>query len=184
MSRACWSRPAISGITVGTVDATDMCRAAVVQSVAAFDSYIHDIVLDLAVDIVLGIRTPGSTNRLGLHFGAVSQVVTAATQLERELRARAVVNDRLSTETFQKADDIAKALAIVGVKGIWKLAFPADPQAAILALNLVVRRRNQIAHRCDLDPANPPALLPLSDGDALDAVQTIENTVTGVDAVI
>lgn len=174
---------AFTGLTSGSVDATDMYRAALVQGVAALDSYVHDVVLDLAVEILKGLRSPGSASRIGLHFGAVSDLVAAPEPVEFELRAREVVNHRLSTETFQKPDDIARAFSIVGVKGLWGGAFGAGTTIT-KSLSIVVNRRNQIVHRCDVDPAGVISPLPISDSDALTAVSTIEAVVRGIDAFV
>ena len=51
-------------------------------------------------------------------------------------------------------------------------------------LNLVVRRRNRIVHRCDLDPTGTGTVLPLSNADTVDAINTLEGAVTGIDAFV
>jgi hypothetical protein len=175
---------AIAGITVGTVDAADMYRAALVQSVAALDSYVHDVVLDYAVDIVKGVRGPGSATRVGLDVTAVGSLTTATSPVELELRARAAINERLSRETYQKPDDVAQAFAMVGVPGLWAAAFGNSAGAVKRNLNLVVGRRNRIVHRCDLDPAGTGTVLTLTDTDALDAITTVESAVAGIDATV
>lgn len=174
---------AFASLTSGTVDTADMYRAALVQSVAALDAYVHDVVLDFAVEILKGTRSSGSASRIGLHFGAVSDLVAASGPVEFELRAREFVNQRLSTETFQKPEDIANAFAMVGVKGIWGGAFGVGTTVG-QSLSLVVRRRNQIVHRCDVDPAGVLAVLPMSDSDALASLDTIDTVVNGIDAYI
>lgn len=175
---------AISGMTVGTVDATDMYRAALVQCVAALDSYVHDVVLDYGVKIVKGSRSPGSASRVGLHISAVSELTCAPTPADLELRARAAINERLSQETFQKPDDVAAAFAMVGVTGLWAGAFGNAAGNTKLALSLVVRRRNGIVHRCDVDPAGAGALYPLSGLDALSAITTVDGVVSGIDSYV
>jgi hypothetical protein len=176
---------AIYGITVGSVDATDMYRAALVQSVAALDSYVHDVVLDYGVDIIRGVRPPGSSrSRVGLHISAVYELTSAPNPTELELRARAAINDRLSLETFQKPDDIANAFAMVGVGMLWAGAFGAAAGTTKTALSLVVRRRNGIVHRCDVDTSGMGTLYPLSDVDALDAIATVESVVAALDSYV
>ena len=174
----------IGRISAGAIDPADMYRAALVQSVAALDSYVHDVVLDLAFAIVSGSRSPGSASRVGLHFGAVYELVSAAGPVDFELRARAAINSRLSTETFQKPDDIAKAFAMVGVNKVWASAFAGGAKGTMTELSVVVRRRNLIVHRCDIDPSGVTRILPLSAGDALDAVATVDRVVTGFEAVL
>ena len=172
-------------ITHGLVDASDLYRAALVQAVAALDSYVHGVVLDRAVHILLGQLPPSaSSTKLGLHFNAVQQIVTATTAADKELAARTHVAQRLSLETFQQPDDIAAAFAMVGVEKLWSSAFPYGPEVAKTALRLIVRRRNRIVHQCDADPLSPGLWTPLSDVDALDAVTTVESTVLAIDGIL
>lgn len=171
----------IGGMTRGRVDASDLYRAALVQAVAALDSYVHGVVLDRAVDILVG-RSTGlvRTNRIGLHFTAVSDLLAATSPTELELAARRHVAQRLTLETFQKPEDVAKALALVNVPRIWSTAF-SDARAATAGLGAVVNRRNRIVHSCDVDPLASDSITPLADGDALAALATIEVTVAGID---
>lgn len=174
---------AVSGMT--PLDLTDMYRAALVQAVAALDAWVHDVVLDMAVEILTGVRPPGSNTKLGLNLGAMTQLLTAPNGLELEMRSKVLVNERLSVETFQKPDDVAKAFAMVGVGAIWSTAFGSgNAEAAKTALSVVVWRRNQIVHRCDMDASGAAPYLALSDSDALIAIDTIERTVKAIDAIL
>lgn len=174
----------IVGITSGAIDPSDMYRAALVQAVAALDSYVHDVVLDYSFEILSGVRSPGSVSRVGLHFGAIRELVEAEDDVEFELRARAAINARLSTETFQKPDDIAAAFAMVGVRKIWSTAFGADAEGRKTDLRAVVHRRNLIVHRCDLDPADISGPLALSADDTVVAIETVSSIVSGLDSVL
>lgn len=175
----------IGDMTHGRVDCSDLYRSSVVQAVAAMDSYIHGVVLDRGVDIVLGrLQVPKKPAQTGLGFNAISELVTAPTPVELEIRARTHLVELLTRETYQKPDDIAKALSMVGVKSVWKSAFPGDPEGAKLAVALIVNRRNKIVHGCDLDPLDPRTVTPLSGGDALYSIEVVENTVSAIDKIL
>ena len=174
----------LTGLTVGTVDPTDMYRAALVQSVAALDSYAHDVVLDRAVDILLGRLAAGSATRLGLHFGAVRELLAAPTPTDLEMICRQKINERLSTETFQKPDDVAGAFAMVGVPAIWSSAFGTSAGTTKTSLSLVVQRRNRIVHRCDVDPSDPSSFLALTAEDAIQAIETVRSIVSGINGLL
>src|SRR4051794_4205278 len=76
----------IEGVTFGVVDGSDLYRAALVHAVAALDTYVHGVVLDRGVDILLGrLPGPSSNTRIGLHFGAVQELVTALSPSDCEL---------------------------------------------------------------------------------------------------
>jgi hypothetical protein len=172
-------------MTHGRVDASDLHRAGLVQAVAALDAYIQGVVLDRAVDILLSHRTTlRSTAKVGLHFNAIQQLLLSASNpVDLELTARTHVAQRLASETFQKPNDIASALALVGINRLWSTAFSADPSTAKTTLGLVVDRRNRIVHGCDADPLTPGTVTPLSASDALSAIGTVEATVAGIEAV-
>lgn len=172
----------LGAMTHGRVDASDLYRAALTQAVAALDSYIHGVVLDRAVDILMARVPPaGGRTKVGLHFSAVQQIVSAATPAEMELAARTHVAGRLSLETFQRPDAIASALAMVGVAKVWTAAFPALAGAAKISLGLVVERRNRIVHQCDADPLTPGSATPLSAQDALDSISVVDATVAAIE---
>lgn len=174
----------VAAMTANRIDGSDLYRAALVHAVAALDSYIHGVVLDRAVQILM-MRTPaGGGNKVGLHFGAISQIIAAAANgpADMEMVARTYIAERLGLETYQRPDDIGKALAMVGVGKIWSIAFGKDAAAKQTALGLIVSRRNRIVHECDLDPLNPGCITPLVDSDAISAIQTIRGIATAIDA--
>lgn len=173
----------IGNLTSGRVDSSDMYRAALVQAVAALDSYVHGVVLDRAVDLLLGrVNYSASGTKVGLSFPAIQDILTAGSPVAVELAARTHVAQRLALETFQKPDDVAKAFAMVGVPKIWSRGF-SNSEKAKEALGLVVNRRNRIVHSCDIDPLTPGAVTPLSSADSLSAVVTVETTVLSIDAL-
>lgn len=171
----------IGAMTVGRVDGSDLYRAGLVQAVSALDHYVHGVVLDRAVDIMLGRLPPGASGgKFGLSFTAVSDILGASTPADQELMARTHAAERLRLETFQRPDAIASTLALVGVSKVWTTVFGTG-QTESVALGLVVSRRNRIVHQADSDPLTLGALTPLLDVDALDAINTVERIVTALD---
>jgi len=125
---------AIGNMTNGLVDATDLYRAALVQGVAAWDRYIHGVVLDRAVEIMLGRLAVGAPSKVGLPLGAVAMLMNEPDAATRELAARSYFAERLAKETYQRPDDVAAALAMVGVKAIWRLPrsqVPSKPRSRL-----------------------------------------------------
>lgn len=176
---------AIGTLTVRRVDATDLYRAGLVQAVSALDNYIHGVVLDRATDMFLGrlsVSGASRTRSVGLAFVSVADIVTAPTTTDRELSARAQIASRIGQETFQKPDDIASALAMVGVTAVWPTVFGSQAGQKRADLGVVVTRRNRIVHQSDSDPLTPGHATPLSAADALDAIATVESTVTAIDS--
>lgn len=172
----------LGAMTNGLVDSSDLYRAALVQAVAAIDFYFHQIVLDRAVDSLMGRGAAVSHSAVGaLSLSDVYEILEAQHPADRELSARRVVAERLGRETLQRPDAIASAMSLVGLAKIWSVAF-ADAERAKTALNVIVTRRNSIVHACDADPVSPGGVTHLSDADALAALDTAEVTLTAVDA--
>lgn len=170
---------AIGAMTNGLVNSQDLYRAALVQGVAAWDRYVHGVVLDRAVEIMLGRMRTGKASKVGLPLDAIAVLMKATGQADRELAARSSLAERLSKETYQRPDEVAAGLAMVGVNAIWSTAFP-DAEHAKVRLGVVVARRNRIVHHCDSNPVIPAAVVPLTAIDALDALQVVTDTVTAI----
>ena len=175
---------AITGLSSGRLDSTDLYRSALVQGVAALDTYVHGVVLDRAVDILLGRSPTGSVSKIGFHFGIVSDLLSATSPVERELRARSHVAARLAKETFQRPDAIAQAFAMVGIPKVWATTFGSAAEATMLQVSLIVRRRNDIVHSCDVDAGNPGQYKAMSANDASGALLDLARTVQGIDPFV
>src|SRR2546421_11421939 len=75
---------AIGSLTNGLVDASDLYRAALVQGVSAWDRYVHGVVLDRAVEIMLGRSLAiSSSSRVGLALSAVATLMNASNPAAR-----------------------------------------------------------------------------------------------------
>lgn len=137
----------------------DLRRMAIVMSVAAVDTYMHAAVLGS-----FGPTDSTAPSRhlraLDMSLGDMIDIADSAVKARREgknLRPRVQVkyalHRRLLRSTYQSADQIADAMAAVGVTNGWKqLAthLGQTPEAARARLNGIVHRRNQIVHEGDL----------------------------------
>jgi hypothetical protein len=175
----------LQSMTFGQVDGTELYRSALVQAVAALDAYVHGVILDKSVDIILG-RTPsaGVSTKLGIGFAGIQDIVTAANPVVQEIAARRQIAQRLSLETFQRPDAIGAIFSVVGVPKLWATGFPSGAKLPTQTLSLVVQRRNRIVHQCDADPLSPGNITPLSDADAIDAVNAVEVAVFAIDSIL
>jgi hypothetical protein len=173
----------LSSITNGLVGGEDHFRSALVHAVAAMDSYVHGVVLDRAVDILMGRLKVAASSKVGLSFATIGQIMSAGPpgSAAFELAARSYVAERLGLETYQRPDDIASALSMVGIQKIWSTAFASNAHSHKTALGVIVSRRNRIVHQCDLDPLPGGTTTPITSDDALDAITTIEQIVTTLD---
>lgn len=73
---------------------------------------------------------------------------------------------------------------MVGINKVWSTAFGSGAEAAMLRLSLIVRRRNEIVHSCDADPAIPGGYRQISAMDAVTAIDDIGDVVAKLDSVV
>lgn len=134
----------------------ELLRAEIVMAVSALDCYIHDIV---RVGMTHTFNSSSNKSKAYLNFGVSlafmenilrsTDIVDRPTLFDQEIR-------RLhGYKTFQTSQNISEALSFLGVKAVWdtvgtKLGqSPADVKTK---LDIIVDRRNRIAHESDIDP--------------------------------
>jgi hypothetical protein len=149
----------------------DMRRLGVVMAVAALDTYMHRLILERAYKQPDN-KLPRALAKLGLPFeqvlGWADEAGAAARRPPHDSRPRVALKrqlrDRLLRETYQRFDDVSKALGMAGLAGKWdqigaKLSPPMTPPEIRVRLDAVVTRRNQIVHEGDYRRLERPATL-------------------------
>lgn len=167
------------------IDVTDILRAEIVLLVSAVDFYIHEIVKIGMLDIFAGNRPETSSFRnYNISLKAIREAIISPrdnTWLERE------IIQRHSWKSFQHADKINEALRIISDKDFWSAcatAFSLDVQSVKSKLNLIVDRRNKIAHQADMDPSFPGTRWPISDSMVFEAIEFIEVFINSIHVAI
>jgi hypothetical protein len=170
--------------TNGTLDLTDILRAAIVSAVSAFDTFIHEITCIGMIEIYQNNRS--ITNAFAQFSISMQNTLMVVSNpvgtrwLEDEIRRQ---HGWLS---FQQPDKVADAIRLFCDKPLWKevgtrLAIPA--KSAKNRLKLIVDRRNQIAHEADMDPTAPGLRWPIDEAlvqEALDTIEMIGNAIFDV----
>jgi hypothetical protein len=134
------------------IDLTELLRAQYVMIVSALDYYIHNRVREGLLNIFYddskdtpGINIPLRTMKILLH------------ETNRDVQKRildAEVKNILSKDTYQSSRNIEGALGLIEIKKIWsKIAKNANYSTDDITkrLNLIVMRRNKIAHESDIN---------------------------------
>ena len=88
---------------------------------------------------------------------------------------------------FQSPDRIAEAMRLVSDVPVWNEvagSMGMSPQEVRERLNLIVDRRNGIAHEADVNPMTHGGLLPIDRQITADAVDFIERVGEGIYAAI
>jgi hypothetical protein len=176
---------AIDANTSDVLDTSDVLRSAIVATVSALDHYVHEVVRELMVATAVGQRPATDAFR---RFEVSTDAALAAARgdppqkwMDEEVRRQ---HGHLS---FQQPEKVADAIRLVWDKPLWPtlasvLGKPA--QALKAELQVVVTRRNQIAHEADRDPTPPNERWPICSSDVASAIRLIHSIVTTLDAAL
>lgn len=172
---------ALLGKPIGGLDAHEPFRAAIVLVVSALDSYIHNLCVEAIFESFLNTRPRNN------HFKTIKISLASAEGL-KAIRSVEWIKSEIRTEftrsTFQRSDDVGRALRFVDDRNNkWqriatRLGYPTEETKN--RLDLIVERRNMIAHEADIDPASKSvrAIDPI---EADKAVLFIENLVDAIE---
>jgi len=142
-----------------TLDISDILRAELVMAVSALDHYVHEISRLGMLEAYRGnrVRTP-AFQRFSISLDSVLEGISmpASTNwLEEEIRTRH------SYQSFQHPDKIAEAVRLVSEIQLWPEVanhLGMTVQDVKTKLNLIIDRRNKIAHEADINPTIAPTL--------------------------
>jgi len=135
------------------LDLTDLYRQSLAGAVSALDTCVHSVVrtgilLQLqGFGPALGAQLPVSVDLFRRWYGGDGSALN-----EIELAVR-LAHGRW---TMQFANDIADAVKLVSARPLWVSIAGGDKNLAgnlKTSLNVIVGRRNKIAHESDLDPS-------------------------------
>jgi hypothetical protein len=144
----------------------DLRRLSVVMAVAALDAYMHRLIVERAFwhdDL------PPALAKLDVPFQRLLAQADEAGEAARSApwnsRPRVAIKrqlrDRLLRETFQRYEEVSKALAMAGRSGNWdaigqRMSPRQPPNDIRIRLNSIVTRRNQIVHEGDYERLERP----------------------------
>ena len=171
--------------TAQALDLSDILRAEFVLAVSALDYFAHEVARLGMLEAYRGERekTPQFLQfRISVEAALRGISETPSGEwLDYEIRIRN------GYRTFQSPDRIAEALRLVSDIRLWDAVagrMDMSPQEVRDRLNLIVDRRNSIAHEADVNPTFHEGLLPIDRRTADDAVDFIERVGENIYAVI
>jgi hypothetical protein len=172
---------ALNAQTTGAIDLSDMLRAELVLGVSALDHFVHELVRLGMLEVYRGNRaqTPAFL-RFTVSLESVLQGIAAPGDegwLENEIRTRH------GRQSFQNANNIANAVRLISEVSLWEEVanrLGMSLQDVQSQLNLIVDRRNKIAHEADSDPTFPGSRWPIDDVLVDEAVDFIEQVIESI----
>ncbi|MBI2888112.1 MAG: hypothetical protein HYY02_13035 [Chloroflexi bacterium] len=172
---------AIKAQTTEALDLSDILRAQLVMAVSALDHYVHEITVLGMLEIYRGNR-PATDAFLSfrvsirsIHHGLADPA--NIDWLESEVR------EQLGWQSFQRADKLADAVRLISEVQLWEgiaQEVGVNAQDAKQRLNLIVDRRNKIAHEADVNPTFPDSRWPIDENlvdGAVDFIVRIGETI-------
>lgn len=171
--------------TTEVIDVSDVLRAELVLVVSAFDYYVHEVVRQGMLEVFQGkrVETP-SFRKFTVSLECLREAISNPSTfdwLENEIIIRN------SWKSFQQAEKVAEAIRLISDINLWveianKLG--KNPNDLKSTLNLIVDRRNKIAHEADMDPSYPGIRWPIDEVMVENAIEFIEEIVEIIDQII
>lgn len=154
------------------LDLSDLYRHSLAGAVSALDTCVHSLVrtailLQLqGIGPALNVQLPVPVDVFRRWYGGD---ISALNEIALAIR---LAHGRW---TMQFAKDIADAVRLVSARPLWVSIAAGDTEAAKnlkSSLDLVIQRRNSIAHESDLDPSTG-SKWPITSDDAIGAIEVV-----------
>lgn len=136
--------------------ASQLLRSQFVLLVSALDTYVHDIVRIGILQEYQGSRPVSKgLSKLSLTYNDLSELESQPPMMKTPTMEQ-IIRRINSEDSYQSSKSIEYAMGLIGITGIWsKLSSSLAMSAEDIKtkLDLIVRRRNQIAHESDYNPS-------------------------------
>ncbi len=140
----------------GVMSLDELLRSEFVLSVGALDCYIHDLVkIGMGLAFIAGYGESNAYLNFGVSLDFVKKQRSALSDDDRLILFEQEIRRLHGYKTFQTADAISQALSLIGIKTVWDKVgrtLSMDTVDVRDQLDLIVDRRNRIAHESDVDP--------------------------------
>jgi len=135
----------------------ELLRAQIVLVVSALDCYVHDIARIRMSSILSSMTSyPNAFLSLGVSMDFVIKLLQVSSAADTRMLFEQEVRRLHGFKTFQKARAISEVMSLIGVQSLWdKVASELGRSSSDVRteLDLIVDRRNRIAHEGDVDPS-------------------------------
>jgi len=135
------------------IDLSELLRAQYIMLVSALDHYVHTRVREGLLDIFYD--NTKSSPKISISSKIVKLLLQEQDEYEQRRILDAEVRNILSKDSYQSTRSIENAFGLIEIKKIWSSiasGFGKSAEDIINTLNLIVTRRNKIAHESDINP--------------------------------
>ena len=173
------------------MDLSEVLRAEYVMIVSALDCYIHDIVRTkmkrLMFDNIAISALPSHFSSFKIPLGKAKQLLDAQTEEEKDAIVSQTLKETLYKFSFESEQTVEQAMSYIGIKGVWTKLKPymsMEPCDIKTNLNIIVRRRNSIAHQSDISNLTTMEKDSITRDDVDVVMEFIKKLVDGMDNII
>ncbi|WP_418132392.1 HEPN domain-containing protein [Morganella morganii] len=174
-------------------DSREILRAEWVSRVSALDLYIHEFISQKMLEIFQKRRANTvKYDKFTIPHNVMNNIINNSHNCEQIYDLE--IRRQLSIQTFQNSDSIADGIRLISNVSLWReIALnqgatnsDADSKAKSLKqqLNMIVDRRNKIAHEGDMMPSTPRTPWPITKEDLVVVKKFIEKLVDSIDRII
>ncbi len=171
--------------TTRAIDLSDLLRSQLVMLVSALDQFVHEIARRGMLAAHSGARA--ATDAFLRFTVSLGGVRAGLADPKNIAWLNAEIINRHGHLAFQYPDKIADALRLVSSARLWERvakAMGGDAGSIKRQLELIVMRRNKIAHEADADPSTPGARWPINEKMVDDAMAFIEELCESIFAAV
>lgn len=165
--------------TSSIVDTSSILRSCIVLSVSAIDHLIHELTIVGMLQIFNGTRPfTNKYNNYNVSLGFMNAISSAPPTITFESEIRR----GLGWQTFQRPEKIKEAIALFSAVQLWQeiAIIMLDTEINIKnQLNLIIDRRNMIAHEADIEPIFKTKRI-INDLDVITTIDFIEKLGTTI----
>jgi len=163
----------MESLTTSAIDLSDLLRTQIVLMVSALDYFVHEITVQGMLQIFDGTRKPTDAFKKQRVSGSLLLIPKESSRSAFE----ADVRDRHSFLSFQQPEKIADAIRMFHPSPLWRAVAGRLNQSEghlKTRLQLIVDRRNKIAHEADINPSFPGERWPITSSDTETALNYLE----------
>jgi hypothetical protein len=167
---------ALTQVTEKALDISDILRSEIVLAVSAMDYFVHEITAIGMIEILSGKRK--STKAFKAFRVPVKDFSFLSCGSEEQVNwFREEIRDQHSWKSFQQSKAINDALRLITEEAFWEdIAKTMNKTTGELksSIDVIVDRRNKIAHEADIDPSFPASRWPITELDVNHAINFIK----------
>ncbi|MDA8154410.1 MAG: HEPN domain-containing protein [Acidithiobacillus sp.] len=175
---------ALSSLTTGIIDKSDLLRAQIVMAVSALDYYIHEATVIGMIDTIEGRRPPTKSFD---NYRVSVRNISLGTQSGGSVWFENDIRERHGFASFQQPDKIADAIHLFSTVKLWSavaLKMTKSEKDITDELRLIILRRNKIAHEADMDPSYPGTRWPIHESEVVRSLAFLRELCMSIHNVI